>query len=478
MLCDVAGVFETKTFVEEEGGTNALKGGEALRKRCIRGRKLRALIVWKYYRFLAKHCKVRAMSWFRRLRKDDDTRRVLAREVSRASGVKKHELTQELAEFDRLRVNPPPDSVPAHAACFYVAPSEEELERRQEYQHQKKLRMKEHKKLVLIGRKRAKAFNASVRSRTNQEVRNEKRKREKDEDASQARLAVEAAMDAIETKRCTETTLSEDQQLLCEPLLAYFERKVFPREVSAAYLRYWRAGPRLLNCCGVSRETSEASVPCRPVLRHRRDARAGGVDTASTPSPRRRATSHTTPSPPPRHRRFCSRRQGEPRRPLLLAPSQTEEVARLARLRRQREAAQEEARQGGEKERLKRAKENAKKRASRDRLKAEEQAAKDAAAAEKRSKEPPKPKKRRAFAAGDVFRSRVTAGHKVIEEEKIDLGEKSPEKPDPYAEDRRKQSAQLKKIQGYLHRAQTIVKEVRIQQVRSFRCCVPVPSRG
>ena len=76
-----------------------------------------------------------------------------------------------------------------------------------------------------------------------------------------------------------------------------------------------------------------------------------------------------------------------------------------------------------EKERLKRAKENAKKRASRDRLKAEEQAAKDAAAAEKAAKEPPKQKKRRAFAAGDVFRSRVTAGHKVIEEEKIDLGE-------------------------------------------------------
>ena len=96
------------------------------------------------------------------------------------------------------------------------------------------------------GRKRAKAFNASVRSRTNQEVRNEKRKREKDEDASQARLAVEAAMDAIETKRCTETTLSEDQQFLCAPLLAYFESKVFPREVSAAYLRYWRAGPAAL----------------------------------------------------------------------------------------------------------------------------------------------------------------------------------------------------------------------------------------
>ena len=128
-------------------------GGEALRKRCIRGRKLRALIVWKYYRFLAKHCKLRATSWFRRLRKDDDTRRVLAREVARSSGVRKHELTQELAEFDRLRVNPPPIPIPAHAACFYVAPSEEELERRQEYQNQKKLRMKEHKKLVLIGRK-------------------------------------------------------------------------------------------------------------------------------------------------------------------------------------------------------------------------------------------------------------------------------------------------------------------------------------
>ena len=76
-----------------------------------------------------------------------------------------------------------------------------------------------------------------------------------------------------------------------------------------------------------------------------------------------------------------------------------------------------------EKERLKRAKRNAKERASRDRLKEQEQAAKEAAEAEKRSKEPPKPKKRRQFAAGDVFRSRVTAGHKVIEEEKIDLGE-------------------------------------------------------
>ena len=207
---------------------------------------MRALIVWKYYQFLAKHCKLRAMSWFRRLRKDDETRRVLAREVSRSSGVKKHQLTQELAEFDRLRVNPPPIPTPAHAACFYVPPSEEELERRQEYQNAKKLRMKEHKKLVLAGRKRAKAFNASVRSRTNQEVRNEKRKREKDEDASNARLAVEAAMDAFETKRCTETTLNEDQQLLCAPLLEYFESKVFPREVTAAYLRYWRTGPAAL----------------------------------------------------------------------------------------------------------------------------------------------------------------------------------------------------------------------------------------
>ena len=68
-----------------------------------------------------------------------------------------------------------------------------------------------------------------------------------------------------------------------------------------------------------------------------------------------------------------------------------------------------------EKERLKRAKENAKQRASRDKLKAEEQAAKDAAAAAKAAKEPPKPKKRRAFAAGDVFRSRVTAGHMVVD---------------------------------------------------------------
>ena len=53
----------------------------------------------------------------------------------------------------------------------------------------------------------------------------------------------------------------------------------------------------------------------------------------------------------------------------------------------------------------------------------------------------------------------------VVEEEKIDMSEKVEDKPDPYAEDRRKQAAQLKKIQGYLHRAQTIVKEVRIQQV-------------
>ena len=53
-------------------------------------------------------------------------------------------------------------------------------------------------------------------------------------------------MDAFETKRCTETTLNEDQQTLCEPLLEYFESKVFPREVSAAYLRYWRTGPAAL----------------------------------------------------------------------------------------------------------------------------------------------------------------------------------------------------------------------------------------
>ena len=45
------------------------------------------------------------------------------------------------------------------------------------------------------------------------------------------------------------------------------------------------------------------------------------------------------------------------------------------------------------------------------------------------------------------------------------MSEKVEDKPDPYAEDRRKQAAQLKKIQGYLNRAQTIVKEVRIQQV-------------
>ena len=245
------------------------------------------------------------MSWFRRLRKDDETRRVLAREVSRSSGVKKHQLTQELAEFDRLRVNPPPIPQPAHAACFYVPPSEEELERRQEYQNAKKLRMKEHKKLVLAGRKRAKAFNASVRSRTNQEVRNEKRKREKDEDASNARLAVESAMDAFETKRCTETTLNEDQQTLCEPLLEYFESKVFPREVSAAYLRYWRTGPAALELLR-SFATEKRPRQClRQPLRHRRDP-ANWLPF----SPRRRAIHAIAAT-------LGSRRQGEPRRPLL-----------------------------------------------------------------------------------------------------------------------------------------------------------------
>ena len=268
------------------------------------------------------------MSWFRRLRKDDETRRVLAREVSRSSGVKKHQLTQELEEFDALRVNPPPIPRPAAAACFYVAPSEEELERRQEYQNQKKLRMKEHKKLVLIGRKRAKAFNASVRSRTNQEVRNEKRKREKDEDASNARLAVESAMDAFETKRCTETTLNEDQQLLCEPLLEYFESKVFPREVSAAYLRYWRTGPAALELLRdfATQKRPYSRVPFYAIDvmacwwgRHRLDAiDARGLRLA--PIAVRRRPSTIDMRPPPRHRRDVARRQGEPRRPLLRLP--------------------------------------------------------------------------------------------------------------------------------------------------------------
>ena len=42
--------------------------------------------------------------------------------------------------------------------------------------------------------------------------------------------------------------------------------------------------------------------------------------------------------------------------------------------------------------------------------------------------------------------------HSGVEEEKA-MWAKSPRKPDPYAEDRRKQAAQLRKIQGYLHRA-------------------------
>ena len=114
-----------------------------------------------------------------------------------------------------------------------------------------------------------------------------------------------------------------------------------------------------------------------------------------------------------------SRRQGEPRRPLLLASAQTEEVADdwRAYIAKEKQLKKKLAKE--EKERLKRAKENAKKRASRDKLKEQEEAAKDSAAAEKAAKEPPKPKKRRAFAAGDVFRSRVTAGHMVVDRVEI-----------------------------------------------------------
>ena len=160
-------------------------------------------------------------------------------------------------------------------------------------------------------------------------------------------------MDAIETKRCTETTLTEDQQLLCAPLLAYFESKVFPREVSAAYLRYWRAGPAALELL------RSFATEKRP--RRRPPFSCGRVDGAFMRPCRRdagfmitRATATITGRdiidmrPPPRHRRDVARRQGEPRRPLLLAPSQTEEVARLARIYRQSKTRKEEAREGGE----------------------------------------------------------------------------------------------------------------------------------
>ena len=63
MLCDVAGCSRSNDgLLRTTVVPTPHQGGEALRKRCIRGRKLRALIVWKYYRFLAKHCKLRAMS--------------------------------------------------------------------------------------------------------------------------------------------------------------------------------------------------------------------------------------------------------------------------------------------------------------------------------------------------------------------------------------------------------------------------------
>ena len=387
------------------------KGGSALLKRVVKGRKGRALAVWKYYHFLAQHCKKRAASWFRRIRADDETRRVLARKAKNSAPANQPDMEAALNEFDAKRVHPPPIPRPADASCFRVAPSVDELKRRDAYQDLKKQRLKDHKKLVLIGRKRAKTFNASVRSRTHQEVRAEKRKRERDDDCATARLAVEAALDAFERMRCAASTLTEDQRRVCEPLLQGFVERVFPREVAAAYLRYWRRGPQaleLLQSFAVQKREENRADLCYAF--------------------------------------HCRRRAWA---------TWKEEVQQI--LVEKKKLAKEEA------VRLKRARKNAKGRGSRDLVRAEAQAVEDAALQAAQDKEPPKPKKRRGYAAGDVFRSRVTSGHRVIEEEQVVI-EKAVEIKDPYAEDRKQQHVQLKKIQGYLTRAQTIVKEVRIQQ--------------
>lgn len=42
------------------------------------------------------------------------------------------------------------------------------------------------------------------------------------------------------------STLRDDQRRVCEPLRDYFENTVFPRDVMATWMRYWRTGPHAL----------------------------------------------------------------------------------------------------------------------------------------------------------------------------------------------------------------------------------------
>ena len=367
------------------------------------------------------------MSWFR-LRKDDETRRVLAREVSRSSGVKKHQLTQELEEFDRLRVNPLPFPTCSSSLLLRTtvrgrirAETGVSAAKKAAHEGAQETRVNRSEKSQGLQRK------CSLEDQPGGAQR--EAKREKDEDAAEARLAV-AAMDAIETKRCTET-LNEDQQLLCEPLLAYFESKVFPREVSAAYLRYWRAGPAALELLRIATEKRQhfSVLWClaRAFARPRRVASVAlGSASASGSSrrchaPSKPTSSHTHDATPRRpngdvpHTPSTRRSHAgkENRADLCYAFRCRQRMWQTWRAYIAKEKQLKKKLAKEEKERLKRAKENAKKRASR----AAEGAggrAKEAAAAEKRSKEPPKPKKRRAFAAGDVSES---FGH-MIEEEK------------------------------------------------------------
>ena len=116
--------------------------------------------------------------------------------------------------------------------------------------------------------------------------------KEKDEDASNARLAAECDGRARGKARMTQARTSTTVRVY-----QYFERKVFPREVSAVPAVPARGAPAGAAVCDGRRFAASRSP-------------ATAIDA-------------TSPRSPPRHtcvrlhaRRDAARRQGEPRRPL------------------------------------------------------------------------------------------------------------------------------------------------------------------
>ncbi|KAJ1462187.1 hypothetical protein M885DRAFT_611069 [Pelagophyceae sp. CCMP2097] len=236
------------------------KGGQMLLRRMKRARAGRALAVWKYYVCLAKLCRVRAASWFRRLKADDDNRGRLEREAKRVRGTKRRSLTKDIEAFEANRMRPPPLPAPDDAACFALPPpaSPEEGAAAEAPPAEPPAEPANDNDsddgTVSVDWGDGESETSSMCGSVGGSERKPKRKSDQPKDLVKKgtkgrRKTRKRAVKVLEVAG-PRSTLSSDERLLCEPLALYFEAKVFPRELAACWMRYWRFGPLAFSALG------------------------------------------------------------------------------------------------------------------------------------------------------------------------------------------------------------------------------------